>query len=179
MILDAGLIKNIYSFLYSLIVGSGIVIFMTTGQTDSSSVEAFRAAYMILLCVFIFICTLIGLNVNFGDSGILTKVFRFMYLFYPFLAVMVIIMWVLVLLYKYYDKIIGNKVSDYYTSFMNITSILLFIQIYVLVSEITEKSFASFSLTPKMSSMLRLFALLNAISVITLAIVLKYYTTDC
>jgi hypothetical protein len=102
-----------------------------------------------------------------------------MYLFYPFLAVMVIIMWVLVLLYKYYDKIIGNKVSDYYTSFMNITSILLFIQIYVLVSEITEKSFASFSLTPKMASMLRLFALLNAISVITLAIVLKYYTTDC
>jgi hypothetical protein len=179
MILDQGLIKNIYSFLYSLIVGSGIVIFMTTGQTDSTSVNAFRSAYMILLCVFIFICVLIGLNTNFGDSSIPMKVFKFMYLFYPFLAVMVIILWILVLLYKYYDKIIGNKVSDYYTSFMNVTSILLFIQIYVLISEITDKSFGGFSLSPKMASMLRLFALLNGISVITLGIVLKYYTTDC
>jgi hypothetical protein len=177
--MDPGLIKNIYSFLYSLIVGSGIVVFLTTGQTDSTSVAAFRGAYMILLCVFIFMCVLVGIHANFSDSSILMKIFKFMYLFYPFLAVMIIIMWVLVLLYKYDDKITENKVSDYYTSFINITSILLFIQIYVLVSEITEKTFANFSLPPKMASMSRLFALLNAISVITLSIVLKYYTTDC
>ena len=55
MVLDDKLIKNMYSFLYSLIVGSAIVVLMTSGQTDSTSVVAFRTAYMVLLCIFIFI----------------------------------------------------------------------------------------------------------------------------
>ena len=179
MVLDDKLIKNMYSFLYSLIVGSAIVVLMTSGQTDSTSVVAFRTAYMVLLCIFIFLCVLIGVNANFGESSIFMKIWKFIYIFYPFLVVMMVILWVLVLLFKYYDQIVGNSVSDYYTSFINITSILLFIQIYVLVSELTEKSFENFALAPKTAAMLRLFGLLNSISVITLGIILKYYTTDC
>ena len=177
--MDAQLTKNMNSFLYSMLMGSGIVVLMTSGQTDSTSLIAFRSAYMVILCVFIFLCVLIGSNANFGDSGLFTKIKSFIFLFYPFLTVMMVILWILVLLYKYYDKIIENKVSDYYTSFINTTSILLFIQIYVLVSEITEKSFANFALAPKTAAMLRLFGLLNSISVITLNIILQYYTTDC
>ena len=171
--------KNMYSFLYSLLIGSGLVVFLTTGQTDSTSVVAFRTAYMVILSAFIFICVLIGVNANFGESSIFMKIWKFIYIFYPFLVVMMVILWVLVLLFKYYDQIVGNSVSDYYTSFINITSILLFIQIYVLVSELTEKSFENFALAPKTAAMLRLFGLLNSISVITLGIILKYYTTDC
>ena len=47
------------------------------------------------------------------------------------------------------DKIIENKVSDYYTSFINITSLLVYIQVYVLISELTEKSFKNFELPKK------------------------------
>ena len=177
--MDQQLMKNMYSFLYSLLIGSGLVVFLTTGQTDSTSVVAFRTAYMVILSAFIFICVLIGVNANFGESSIFMKIWKFIYIFYPFLVVMMVILWVLVLLFKYYDQIVGNSVSDYYTSFINITSILLFIQIYVLVSELTEKSFENFALAPKTAAMLRLFGLLNSISVITLGIILKYYTTDC
>ena len=90
-----------------------------------------------------------------------------------------VISYVCVLLNNYFDKITENKVSDYYTSFINITSILLGIQIYVLLNEITESSFKNFELSRKMAGMLRVFGFLNVISVITLQIILKYYTTDC
>ena len=177
--MDAQLTKNMNSFLYSMLMGSGIVVLMTSGQTDSTSLIAFRSAYMVILCVFIFLCVLIGSNANFGDSGLFTKIKSFIFLFYPFLTVMMVILWILVLLYKYYDKIIENKVSDYYTSFINTTIILLFIQIYVLVNELISNPSTSFSLAPKTAAMLRLFGLLNGISVITLGIILKFYTTDC
>jgi hypothetical protein len=76
----------------------------------------------------------------------------------------------------YYDRITEGKVSDYYTSFMNIASVMLLIQIYMIFSETSDK-------TPPLSlktySLLRMLAVLSALSVITVSIVLKFYITDC
>jgi hypothetical protein len=94
------------------------------------------------------------------------------------IPIIVFISYIIYLLFNYGDKISTNKVSDYYSTFMNLTNILLGIQIYILLSEITIKSFENFNLTPKILSILKLFSVLTIISGITLGIILKYYNTD-
>ena len=180
--IDEEIVMQLYSGLYAVIVGSVVVILMTSGQTNPTALIAFTSAYSFILGVFVFICVLLGMSMDpnqYAGLGFFRKIIKYVFLFFPFLVVMVVIMWVFWLLNKYYDKIIENKVSDYYTSFINTTSILLFIQVYVLLSELTERSFKNFELPKKTASMLRLFGLLNIISVFTLQIILKYYTTDC
>lgn len=167
--ISEALAMYIYSGLYSCIIGSLVVVTLTLGQTNSTALKALISTYGILLSVFVIMCVMLGLSKSGFGIG----------LFMPFIVMIAITLYVFVLLNYYFDKITENKVSDYYTSFMNITSILLFIQIYVLLNEITEYGFAKFELSRKIVAMLRLFGFLNIISVITLQIILRYYTTDC
>ena len=180
---DEKLAEHLYSFLYSLMIGSFIVICLTSGQTNTTALAGFIGAYGCLLFVFSSICVLLGMSKKtisqYENPGFFVTVMQYLILFFPFLVMIVVIMSVLVLLNKYYDKIIENKVSDYYTSFINIVSILLFIQMYVLISEISDKTFKNYDLSKKTAQMLKLFGLLNIISVFTLQIILRYYTTDC
>lgn len=180
--IDEKLITQLYSGLYSVIAGSFLIILMTTGQTNSTAVIAFTSAYGVILCAFAIICALLGMAVDtsqYSELGFFKKIIKYIFLFFPFLVVMIVIMWIFVLLNKYYDRITENKVSDYYTSFINMISLLLFIQSYVLLNELNEKSFKNYDLPKKTASMLRLFGFLNIISVLTLQIILRHYTTDC
>lgn len=97
-------------------------------------------------------------------------------MFFPFLSILAVILWILILVSLYYDRITGGKVSDYYTSFMNIASIMLLIQIYMIFNEVGDK-------TPPLSlktyKLLRLLAVLAGLSVLTVYIVLRFYVTDC
>jgi hypothetical protein len=157
---------NMFRFLYALLVGSAIVIFMTIGLTDNTALNALRGSYFVILCSLIFIFILIR------NSLTLTVTLAF----FPIWASIVFI---IILLYKYYDRISGSKVSDYYSTFMSLSTLLLSIQIYILLSEISVRSFDEFKLTPKMAAILKLFGVLTSISVITLGVILKHYTTDC
>ena len=157
---------NMFKFLYALLVGSAIVIFMTLGLTDTTAINALRGAYFVALCSLIFIFILIRNSLTLAVT----------LAFFPIWATIVFI---IILLYKYYDRISGNKVSDYYSTFMSLTNVLLSIQIYLLLSEISIKSFQEFKLTPKIGAILKLISILTTISVITLGIILKQYTTDC
>ena len=161
---------NLFKFLYALIVGSSIVIFMTSGSIDITSINALKVSYIIILISLIFIITLIGKSLT-----IVNMLLKFFPIFIP---IFVSIGYIIYLLFEYSDKISGNEVSDYYSTFMNLTNLLLFIQISILLSEITIKSFENFDLTPKILSILKLFTVLTTVSGITLGIILKYYTTD-
>lgn len=170
--IEEALAKNIYSGLYSFIIGSFVVIALiaiASNQNNSNALGALIIAYSTLLGALLILCILLSLLKGSLRIG----------LFMPFIVMMLVISYVCVLLWHNFDKITANKVSDYYTSFINLTSFLLFIQIYVLTNEITESTLKNFELSRKMVAMLRLFGFLNVISVITLQIILKYYTTDC
>ena len=179
------LFKDMYSWLYAFIITLIVIILITTGQTNSTALNAFRGSYMGLLVAITALCAMLGMaksvefDVLYPNLGLIRRIIKYVFLFFPFLTVMAVLIWVLVLLFKYFNKITENKVSDYYTSFVNTISILLFVQIYVLTNEISENSFKNFQLSKKTASLLRLFGLLNIISVFTLQIILKYYTTDC
>ena len=174
--MDKQLYQNLDAFLYSLVAGSGLVVILTSGKSDKGAVTAFQVAYSILFCVVCYKTALIGSKINLGNDGMMAKIMNFTIMFFPFLSILTVIMWILVLVFMYYDRITGGKVSDYYTSFMNIASIMLLIQIYMIFTEPTDK-------TPPLSlktySMLRMLAVLSGLSVITVSIVLKFYVTDC
>ena len=174
--MDKQLYQNLDAFLYSLVAGSGLVVILTSGKSDKGAVTAFQVAYSILFCVVCYKTALIGSKINLGNDGMMAKIMNFTIMFFPFLSILTVIMWILVLVFMYYDRITGGKVSDYYTSFMNIASIMLLIQIYMIFTETTDK-------TPPLSlktySMLRMLAVLSGLSVITVSIVLKFYVTDC
>ena len=174
--MDKQLYQNLEAFLYSLVAGSGLVVILTSGKSDKGAVTAFQVAYSILFCVVCYKTALIGSKINLGNDGMMAKIMNFTIMFFPFLSILTVIMWILVLVFMYYDRITGGKVSDYYTSFMNIASIMLLIQIYMIFTETTDK-------TPPLSlktySMLRMLAVLSGLSVITVSIVLKFYVTDC
>jgi hypothetical protein len=161
---------NLFKVLYALIVGSSIIVFFTSGVTDITSITALRVTYIIILISLIFIIILISKSLTL--QNMLLK-------FFPiFIPIIVFISYIIYLLFNYGDKISTNKVSDYYSTFMNLTNILLFIQITILLSEINIKSFENLNLSPKILSILKLFSVLTAVSGITLGIILKYYTTD-
>jgi hypothetical protein len=171
--MDKQLYQNLDTFLYSLVAGSGLVVILTSGKTDKSAVTAFQVAYSILFCVVCYKAVLAGSKLNLSSSvGMISKAMNFIVMFYPFLAILAVILWILVLVSLYYDRITGGNVSDYYTSFMNIASVMLLIQIYMIFSEATPLSLKTYSL-------LRMLAVLSALSVITVSIVLKFYVTDC
>jgi ABC-type transport system involved in cytochrome c biogenesis permease subunit len=174
--MDKQLYQNLDAFLYSLVAGSGLVVILTSGKSDKGAVTAFQVAYSILFCVVCYKTALIGSKIELGNIGMMAKVISFITMFFPFLSILTVIMWILVLVFMYYDRITGGKVSDYYTSFMNIASVMLLIQIYMVFSEAGDK-------TPPLSlktySMLRMLSVLAGLSVITVSIVLKFYVTDC
>jgi hypothetical protein len=175
--MDKQLYQNLDSFLYSLVAGAGLVVILTSGKTDKSAVTAFQVAYSILFCVVCYKSVLAGSKLDLSQSGsMITKAINFITMFFPFLSILAVILWILVLVSLYYDRITEGKVSDYYTSFMNIASVMLLIQIYMIFSETSDK-------TPPLSlktySLLRMLAVLSALSVITVSIVLKFYVTDC
>lgn len=163
--------------LYSLVAGSGLVVILTSGRTDKVAVSAFQFAYSILFWVVCYKTLIAGINADFTRSeGFLAKGISFVMMFLPFLRIIAVILWILTLVYLYYDRITGGNVSDYYTPFMNIASIMLLIQIYMIFSETSDKN-ASLSL--KTYSVLRMLSILAVFSVITVSIVLKFYITDC
>ena len=175
--MDKQLYQNLDTFLYSLVAGAGLVVILTSGQTDKSAVTAFQVAYSILVCVVCYKSVLAGSKIDLSQTtGMVSKALNFIITFYPFLSILAIILWILILVSLYYDRITGGSVSDYYTSFMNIASVMILIQIYMIFSETSDKPPL---LSLKTYSLLRMLTVLSALSVITVSIVLKFYVTDC
>jgi hypothetical protein len=175
--MDNQLYQNLDAFLYSLVAGSGLVIILTSGKTDSSSVTAFQVAYSILFCAICYKTVIMGSKLDLSSYGsTMSKILNFMMMFFPFLAILAVILWILVIVSIYYDRITGGKVSDYYTSFMNIASFMILIQIYMIFSESNNKAQP---ISLKTYSILRMLSVLASLSVITVYVVLKFYVTDC
>ena len=162
--------KNTNYFLYSCLAGFGLAIILTSGKTDKTSVTTFQVAYSVLFFVICFKTAIIGSKLNFDNF------IAFLVMIFPFLTILAVILWILILVFLYYDRITEGKVSDYYTSFMNIASAILLIQIYMIFSEVSDKTPP---LSSKTYSILRLLSVLAGLSVITVSIVLKFYVTDC
>lgn len=156
-------------------VFSLVLILGTMGKTDETSVKAFRAGYIAAFVVLLFkamiSCSRIKIETN--DESKFSKIIQ---IIFPFVPILSIIFFIMIILFRHYDKIIQGQVSDYYTSFINLASLLIILQVILIFKEITANNLF---LPKKMASIIRLLGLLSLLSVITVHIVLKYYVTDC
>lgn len=171
---DPLLYKTQNNFLIMGVCAGAVLLGISRGKTDNTSVNALRWGYIVLFFVMLFKSMIVGsrVKINPNDEFKYSKMIR---LIYPFLPILTILFIIMILLYKFYDRITGGKVSDYYTSFMNLTSILIMIQFGIIFKELTETKLI---LNEKSISVLKILALLTFLSVTTIYIVLKFYVTD-
>jgi hypothetical protein len=160
---------------YSLGIAAIIIILFTTGATNPNEVYALLYSYIILSCAIMFLFGLLWNKIDRDGISTFTKIMTL----FPFIMIMVITFGIPLLIYFHFDRIIKG-VSSFYTFFLNISTMITILQIWLFFKAINDKYFQSNNaLNPKTFSILSLLGTLNMIVCITLGVVVKYYATDC
>ena len=160
------LFKKSINVIVAIIIASCIIILITSNMTDKNGLSALIGGYSGLLLGMLFIILL----------NLLFKRYSYFDMF-PLLMIIIIIGLLVRYLGIYFDKISSGEVSSYYVSFSLLSTLFLFTQIIMIFSAIYKSqnknlfSYTSFSL-------LGLLSVINIIIVITIGIVLHFYSTQ-
>lgn len=175
--------NEIYSYIYKALIISSVIAFLlgfVVGMSDNIKVQigSYIAGYSVLsLGIFLLIFILLN-NVN-KILQTKEKISYGLMILGPFVIMICVIIFILFMLIKYKENIIENRIAPGYNSFMNIIIILLFIQTYLVYSNInTERFETSHKLSGIINGFMYLLSTLMGISSIILYIILKYYSTD-
>jgi len=161
--------KKVMNVLFSIIVASCIIIIITANMTDSNGLSALMGGYSGLLLGLLFI---IILNLLFKQSTYFDMI--------PVLMIIIIVGLLLNYLRIYFDRISSGEVSSYYSNFSLLSTIFLFTQLIIIFGAIYGKSESDGSklFTDTTFSLLGLFSVINIIIVLTIGIVLHFYSTQ-
>ena len=174
--------NDLYSSIYKAFIYAGMIAFIIGFFTDyKTSLGAYITGYSVFILAVLMILIILFSNilkVSTNDSN-----FKFIYtvLFIsgPFLLILCIISFILYLLINYKDNISQGNVAPSYYSFTNIIIMLLFIQFYLVYTNINTEKFIITSKMPKItSSILYLLGVITSVCSIILYTILKYYSTD-
>jgi hypothetical protein len=159
--------KKVINVPLSVIIGSFIIIVITSGMTDPNGLKALIGGYAGLLFGMLFIIIL-----NYPPPSWLDMV--------PFIVIIILISLLIFYLSKYFDKISTGEVSSYYNSFSVLSTIFLATQIIILLSAMFSNSgeVSSKMLSDKTFALVSLFGVINFLIVITIGIVLHFYSTQ-
>jgi hypothetical protein len=159
--------KRVINIPLAVIISSFIIIIITTGMTNKNGVSALIGGYTGLLLGILFVIVL-----NIPTNNWIN--------FFPFFYIMFIVSVLLYYLYAYFDKISSGEISSYYGSFSILSTIFLATQVIILFSSMIKSNgdFSNNFLSNKTFSILSLFAVINFLMVITLGIVLHFYSTQ-
>ena len=161
--------KKVMNIPFAIILASFIIIIITTNMTDTNGLSALLGGYSGLMLGVLFI---IILNLVFAKS---------MYLdMFPLFIILSIVGLLIFYLSKYFDVISRGEVSSYYSSFSILSTIFLITQVIIIFTALFNKpqdeTGRLFSDTT--FSLLGLFGVVNFLIVITMGIVLKFYSTQ-
>ena len=159
--------KKVINVPLSVIIGSFIIIVITSGMTDPNGLKALIGGYAGLLFGMLFIIVL-----NYPPPSWLDMV--------PFIVIIILISLLIFYLSKYFDKISTGEVSSYYNSFSVLSTIFLATQIIILISAMFSNSgeVTSKMLSDKTFALVSLFGVINFLIVITIGIILHFYSTQ-
>jgi hypothetical protein len=173
---------NWYSSVYKGFIFAGLVSFIVGFFTQGiNSINSYIAGYSILILAIAMMLIIIFNNIlKITEGGSILQILTAIFLSSgPFLLMLAVISMMLYLIVKYKDIIIDNHVSSGYYSFSNITALLIFVQLYILYSNVFTESFQNNGKIAKVtSSLLYLLGVLSSMSLAVVYIILKYYTTD-
>ena len=186
MKIEKDLYNNLINISYSIIIAGFIIILITTGSANQNGLTALITGYCAVLVAFIFFITVNWINMDNLS----------MYPLFKLLAICLVISGIIVIIISYlsiyFERISTNKVSSYYYSFSQLSTLFLMVQFIMLFSVFfkTNKNQGqgtnqglSQGITgkgiEKNFSIILLLGLINIIIITTMGIVLKFYTTQC
>ena len=164
--------SNLTNLLTAILVADVFCILCTIGVTTESGLEALIGEYSIMGAVVLIILVL---KTKTMLDGSVTDKMSILLTLTPFIFILTLIISFIVLISKYFKQIVDNKISDYYYGFSKISTGLILTQILTLVYSMMKTT----ELSKKTFSILMLLGTINAIALITLGIILNFYTTDC
>jgi hypothetical protein len=151
---------------FVFIIVSFIIISITANVTNANGLSALLGGYSGLMLGILFVTIL---------SWVYTK-----RIYLEMLPVLIISGFLIFYLSKYFDKISKGEVSSYYSSFSVLSTIFIFTQLTIIFSSVfnalknsNEKLFSKFT-----STLLGLFGVINFLIVLTIGIILQFYSTD-
>ena len=153
----------------SVVLASILIIFITTNMTDTNGLSALLGGYsgLFLGMLFVGVISLIFTKITYLDM-------------FPVVMILVIVGLLIVYLGIYFDRISKGEVSSYYSSFSLVSTIYLFTQVviifYAIYSNTKEQTSKLFSDTT--FALLGLFSVINLLTVLTIGIVLRFYSTQ-
>jgi hypothetical protein len=175
------------TFYISLIVIGVILLFATIGTASMDGLNGTIAGYslmgggILLLVSFL----LYGISTsNEEKSAILGKnnrssIMSAIYTAGPFLVLLGIIGYTLYLIITYKNRIALGNVAPGYVSFTNISIILILMQLFLFYMGSQKDSFKTTNRLDRVYSMLLYFiGIVNIVTIVTIGIILSYFSTD-
>jgi hypothetical protein len=174
--------SNWYNGIYKGFIIAGVISFIIAFFSQGEvSLGAYIAGYAVLILAIIMILIILLNNIFrvTKDESTLKLILSIILTTGPFLLMLGVIGFILYLMITYKNNIIAGHVSSGYNSFTNIVSLLLFIQLYIVYTNISTQSFESTGkISPLISSIIYLLCVLSGICSVILFTILKYFTTD-
>jgi len=174
--------SNWYNGIYKGFIIAGVISFIIAFFSQGEvSLGAYIAGYAVLILAIIMILIILLNNIFrvTKDESTLKLILSIILTTGPFLLMLGVIGFILYLMITYKNNIIAGHVSSGYNSFSNIVSLLLFIQLYIVYTNISTESFESTGkISTLTSSIIYLLSVLSGICSVILFTILKYFTTD-
>ena len=167
---------NWYSNIYnSLIVVGIIIIICTVGSNSASSLTGTITGYSFIITGTLLLMGYLMSGYRQGISSIVSILLTVG----PFIVLIGILIYMIYLLSVYFNQITNGDVSSSYYNFMNIFIVLLMLQLYIFYNGTQDKRLKDTGFVSKVTGLiLYLLELINIVVIITLGVILKYFTTD-
>lgn len=161
--------KKVMNVPFAVIIASFIIIIITTNMTDKNGLSALIGGYfgLILGMIFVLILNLVFTKIGYFEM-------------FPVVFILAILGLVVFYLINYFDKISSGEVSNYYSSFSVLSTIFLITQSVMIFTAIFNKlqNQDAQLFTDTTFSLLVLFGVINLLIVLTMGIVLRFYSTQ-
>ena len=157
--------KNVVNIPYAVILASCVLILITTGVSDENAVKGLIGGYLGLALGVLFLIILNMPPTNWLDL-------------FPFIMILGSIGLMVYYLYAYFDRISRGEVAGYYNSFSVLSTIFFAAQFIILFNALKDSETNGKLLTDKTFSILALFGVINYLIIITIGIVLHFYSTQ-
>jgi len=165
-------------FYTTLIIIGVILLFITVGSPTINSTNGTIAGFFLIFFGILIIVIFLGNKKGKTQDSKISFLSK-LYSSGPFLIVAAIILYIIILLFKYRDRISHGNVAPGYVSFTNISILLILLQLGIFYTAMQDKNFKETNKLDKVYSMILYFVgILNIVSVVTLYIILAKYATD-
>ena len=173
-----------YSIIYTSFIAVSIILFIVSFfTTGSSKFGSSIAGYSTLSAGILLILGFLLSNISKIAASTNMTMFQYFLLIFKnvgaFLIILGIIGYSLYLLITYQSRILSGQIPSSYTTFSQISIILILIQIYLFYHGMNSASFkTSGKISGITSSIITLISVFNIISILILGSILKYFVTD-